>query len=66
MLYLAFFLNIKVKFCLKITSFSLINDLSHDKKLRQRNVTEKNSSGDQFDPSIHHQRRQKSTSVTSE
>lgn len=34
MLYQAFFLNIKVKFCLKITSFSLINDLSHDKKLR--------------------------------
>lgn len=32
MLYLAFFLNIKVKFCLKMTSFSLINDLNHDKK----------------------------------
>lgn len=68
MLYLAFFLNIKVKFCLKMTSFSLINDLNHDKKeFGKRNVSEKKPScGDQFDPSVHHQRRQKSTSVTSE
>lgn len=42
MLYLAFFLNIKVKFCLKMTSFSLINDLNHDKKeFGKRNVSEK-------------------------
>lgn len=51
-----------------MTSFSLINDLNHDKKeFGKRNVSEKKpSSGDQFDPSVHHQRRQKSTSVTSE
>lgn len=68
MLYLAFVLNIKVKFCLKNTSFSLINDLNHDlkKNLVREMYQKKTSSGDQFDPSVHHQRRQKSTSVTSE